>query len=90
MKQEESIFGPLSLELFWFVGHPHSPPDMFYKTEAHPPLLPPLSSSNHFRIQRVPVSNWGCSHAGAVIGQIKSGSTPLPGRHRFILLLEHS
>ena len=30
----------------------------------------------------MPVSNWGCSHAGAVIGQIKSGSTPLPSTAR--------
>ena len=91
MKQEESILGPLFLELFWSVGFSHTSPDLFYETEAlSPSSPPPLSTSNHFPIQRVPVSNWGCSHAGAVIGQIKSGSMPLPGRHRFILLLEHS
>ena len=81
MKQEESIFGLLSRELFWSVGHPHPPPGMFYET----PLLPTLTLKS-LSDPEVPVSNWGCSHAGAVIGQIKRGSMPLLGWHRFILL----
>ena len=44
MKQEESIFGPLFLELFWSVGHPpHPSPDLFHEAEALSPSSPPLS-----------------------------------------------
>ena len=42
MRQEESIFGPLFLELFWSVGHPpHPSPDLFHEAEALSPSSSP-------------------------------------------------